>query len=222
MSGAADSPELRLDRARLDRTGIPEVVYGESKSAAHIIDGLRELHASAGLGLATRVPAEVAAAVCEALPGVTYEARPRILRWGSLAKLGARTAVVCAGTSDLPVADEAAVTLEAFGHEVDRYTDIGVAGVHRALAVVDDLDRASAIIVVAGMEGALPSVLAGLVRRPLIAVPTSVGYGASRGGFTALFTMLASCAPGIAVVNIDNGFGAAAVAHKIALSHLRA
>jgi NCAIR mutase (PurE)-related protein len=220
LSEGVASPELRLDRARLDRTGIPEVVYGESKSAEQIAAGMRDLHAANGMALATRVSADAAAKVCEALPDARYDARSRILHWGSLPAFGGRTAVVCAGTSDLPVADEAAITLQAFGHTVDRYSDVGVAGVHRTLAIVDELDRAHSIIVVAGMEGALPSVVAGLVKRPIVAVPTSVGYGAAQNGFTALFAMLSSCAPGIAVVNIDNGFGAAAFAHKVALAQV--
>jgi NCAIR mutase (PurE)-related protein len=211
---------VQLDPKRLSRTGVPEVVFGERKSLEQIVTALRELHAANGVALATRVSEAAAVAICTELPAAVYHPRPRLIVWGRLAALGARTAVVCAGTSDLPVADEAALTLEAFGHEVDRYSDIGVAGVHRALAVVDQFDRAQSLIVVAGMEGALPSLVAGLVRRPVIAVPTSIGYGAARDGWTALFAMLSSCAPGIGVVNIDNGFGAAALAHKIALAQI--
>jgi len=144
-----------------------------------------------------------------------YDARARVLRLGSLPRSGARIAVVCAGTSDVSVADEAAATLDAFGHDVVRRFDVGVAGVHRILAHIDELNACRAIIVVAGMEGALPSVVAGLVRAPVVAVPTSVGYGASFGGLAALLAMLNACSPGIGVVNIDNGFGAAALAHKI-------
>jgi hypothetical protein len=209
--------DLRIDAARLGRTGLPEVVFGESKTPDQIVRSVRELHEANGVALATRVGPEAAREVLAALPEASYDGPARLIRWGALAAIDVRTAVVCAGTSDLPVAQEAALTLEAFGHTVDRYNDIGVAGVHRTLAVLDDLDRARSVIVVAGMEGALPSVVAGLIRRPVIAVPTSVGYGASRDGWTALFAMLSSCAPGIAVVNIDNGFGAAALAHKIAL-----
>jgi NCAIR mutase (PurE)-related protein len=123
--------------------------------------------------------------------------------------------VVCAGTSDLPVADEARFTLEAFGHAVVERSDVGVAGIHRLLADFEDVKACEIVIVAAGMEGALPSVVAGLVHAPVIGVPTSVGYGVSAGGYAALLAMLASCAPGIAVVNIDNGFGAAALAHKM-------
>ena len=216
----ASPGDLQLDPKRLSRTGVPEVVFGEGKTPGQIVAGLRDLRAANGVALATRVSEAAAAAICAELPEAVYHARPRLIVWDRLPALGARTAVVCAGTSDLPVAEEAALTLEAFGHAVDRHTDIGVAGVHRALAVVDEFDRAHSIIVVAGMEGALPSLVAGLVRRPVIAVPTSIGYGASRDGWTALFAMLSSCAPGIGVVNIDNGFGAAALAHKIALAQL--
>jgi len=137
------------------------------------------------------------------------------LQWGELPRSGRRIGVACAGTSDLAVAEEAAHTLDAFGHDVFACYDIGVAGVHRTLAVRDDLDACHVVIVVAGMEGALPSVVAGLIRPPVIAVPTSVGYGASFDGLAALLAMLNSCAPGVSVVNIDNGFGAACVAHKI-------
>jgi NCAIR mutase (PurE)-related protein len=216
LSGS--NADLRIDGGRLGRTGLPEVVFGESKTPDQIVRALAALHEKNAFALATRVSAEAAREVLTQLPEAVYEVPARLIRWGALPAIAARTAVVCAGTSDLPVAEEAAMTLEAFGHTVERFNDIGVAGVHRTLAVVDDLDRARSIIVVAGMEGALPSVVAGLVRRPVIAVPTSVGYGASRDGWTALYAMLSSCAPGIAVVNIDNGFGAAALAHKIALS----
>ena len=137
------------------------------------------------------------------------------LRRGALPRTGARVAVVCAGTSDLPVAEEAAFALDAFGHDAVRATDVGVAGIHRLFDALDDIASCRAVIVVAGMEGALPSVVAGLVRAPVIAVPTSVGYGAAFDGLAALLGMLTSCAPGIGVVNIDNGFGAAALAHKI-------
>ena len=132
-----------------------------------------------------------------------------------LAKLEGHIAVVCAGTSDLPVADEAAVTLEIFGNRVERFTDVGVAGIHRLLAVRDLIETANVIIVVAGMEGALPSAVAGLVSKPVIAVPTSIGYGASFGGVAALLGMLTSCGSGVTVVNIDNGFGAAFAAAQI-------
>jgi NCAIR mutase (PurE)-related protein len=149
------------------------------------------------------------------LPDAVYDDGARMLRCGRWPATGRRVAVVCAGTSDLPVAGEARFTLEAFGHDVVQRSDVGVAGIHRLLADFGAVAACEVVIVAAGMEGALPSVVAGLVQAPVIAVPTSVGYGVAAGGFAALHAMLASCAPGIAVVNIDNGFGAAALAHKM-------
>ncbi len=143
------------------------------------------------------------------------EPRSGSLRLGTLPRTGTRIAVVCAGTSDLPVAEEAAFALDAFGHDAIRATDVGVAGIHRLFDSLDAIRSCRVVVVVAGMEGALPSVVAGLVRAPLIAVPTSIGYGAAFEGLAALLAMLNACAPGIGVVNIDNGFGAAALAHKI-------
>jgi NCAIR mutase (PurE)-related protein len=207
--------DARVDHHRTLRTGVPEVIYGERKSRAHIEAIARELHARQGLALATRVGAADGAALADALDGAAYDPRSRILRWGGLARSGARIAVVCAGTSDLPVAEEAAQTLDAFGHDVVRHDDVGVAGLHRIASALDELASVRVAIVVAGMEGALASVLGGLLRSPVIAVPTSVGYGAAFEGLAALLAMLNACAPGIAVVNIDNGFGAAALAHKI-------
>jgi hypothetical protein len=207
--------DARVDHHRTLRTGLPEAIYGERKTRVQIETIARELYARQGLALATRVAPEDGAALALALEGATYEPRSRLLRWGGLAKSGERIAVVCAGTSDLPVADEAAETLAAFGHDVVRFTDVGVAGLHRIVSALDELARARVAIVVAGMEGALASVLGGLLRSPVIAVPTSVGYGAAFEGLAALLAMLNACAPGVAVVNIDNGFGAAALAHKI-------
>jgi NCAIR mutase (PurE)-related protein len=213
MNGA-DTPDARLDLARANRTSVPEVIYGANKSREQIERIARELFAHDGFALATRVGAADGAALAAALPEATYFERARILQCGARPRTGFRIGVACAGTSDLPVAEEAARTLEAFGHDAAEFYDVGVAGVHRTLAVRDDLDACRAVIVVAGMEGALPSVVAGLIRPPVIAVPTSVGYGASFGGLAALLAMLNSCAPGVSVVNIDNGFGAACVAHK--------
>lgn len=208
--------ETNLDVARAARTGIPEVVFAAAKSVDQVIASLRGLAEAQGCALATRLGPEAAAAVLEALPAGRYDPRARAFALGRMPVTGRRIAVVCAGTSDLPVADEAAFAAEFFGHEVVRQTDVGVAGLHRVLADLDALRACDAVIVVAGMEGALPSVVAGLIEPAVIAVPTSVGYGASFGGIAALLGMLNACAPGIAVVNIDNGFGAAAVAHKIA------
>ncbi len=212
----AELLDARVDHHRTLRTGVPEVIYGERKSLAQIEAIARELHRRQGLALATRVAAADGAALARALEGAAYDPRSRVLRWGGLARSGVRVAVVCAGTSDLPVAEEAAQTLDAFGHDVVRYDDVGVAGLHRVVSALEDLARVRVAIVVAGMEGALASVLGGLLRSPVIAVPTSVGYGAAFEGLAALLAMLNSCAPGVAVVNIDNGFGAAALAHKIA------
>ncbi len=214
----AELLDARVDHHRTVRTGLPEVIYGERKTREQIEAIARELHARQGLALATRVGAEDGCALAGALEGARYDPRSRVLRWGGLEASGARIAVVCAGTSDLPVAEEAALTLEAFGHDAVRYADVGVAGLHRIVSALDELATVRVTIVVAGMEGALASVLGGLVRSPVIAVPTSVGYGAAFEGLAALLAMLNACAPGIAVVNIDNGFGAAALAHKIVRS----
>ena len=210
-----DLGDARVDVRRADRTSIPEVVFAESKTIAQIVAIMRELYTRDGFALATRIPEGFASLLLAELPTAVFDERARALRLGRLATTPGTVGILCAGTSDLPVADEAAFTLEAFGHRVVRRTDVGVAGLHRLLADFEELQTCDALIVVAGMEGALPSVVAGLARPPVIAVPTSIGYGVSAGGFTALHAMLASCSPGIAVVNIDNGFGAAAFAHKL-------
>lgn len=207
--------DVRLDLDRAGRTGIPEVVYGAGKSREQLGRICRELYGATGFALATRVAPDDGPALAAELPQAEYDSRSRLLRCGRLAPSGKHIGLACAGTTDLPVALEAAGTLEAFGHTVVARYDVGVAGLHRTLAAVGDLDACGAIVVVAGMEGALPSVLAGLVRPPIVAVPTSVGYGAAFGGVAALLAMLNACAPGVAVVNIDGGFSAAAVAHKI-------
>ncbi len=205
----------RLDHERGARTGVPEVVYAAGKTLPENLALLQGLFARAGFALATRVPADQRDALCAALPDAVLDPRSGALRLGALPRTTARIAVVCAGTSDLAVADEAAFTLEAFGHDAVRVTDVGVAGIHRLHESLDTIRTARVVIVVAGMEGALPSVVAGLVRAPVIGVPTSVGYGAALEGVTAMLAMMTACAPGIGVVNIDNGFGAAALAHKI-------
>ncbi len=205
----------RLDHERRDRTGIPEVVFAAGKTAAQNVALIGALHARTGFALATRIPADQHRTVTEAYPDASFEPLSGSLRLGALPRTGARVAVVCAGTSDLRVAEEAAFALDALGDDAVRATDVGVAGIHRLFDALDDVAACRAVIVVAGMEGALPSVVAGLVRAPVIAVPTSIGYGAAFEGVAALLAMLTSCAPGIGVVNIDNGFGAAALAHKI-------
>ena len=205
-----------LDVHRTLRVGMPEVVLAESKTAAQVAAIARKL-ARKGPLLVTRLAAEKAGPARRAVRGSVYDPVSRTLRKGRM-KLPARgpVAVCCAGTSDIPVCEEAAVTLDVMGVEVIRIYDVGVAGLHRLLARHDDMQRARAVIVAAGMEGALPSVVGGLVGRPVIGLPTSVGYGASLGGLAPLFTMLNSCAPNVTVVNVDNGFGAAFVAGLIA------
>lgn len=204
----------RLDHHRHLRTGAPEVVYGPGKTAeqvAHIVDAF---YRSGQTAMVTRLDAEKAdkalSLLVDAKGKAAYEPVPRIMVAGDpLPKQGrGAVSVVCAGTSDLPVAEEAARTLELLGNEVERYTDVGVAGIHRLLAVRNELEATEVVVVVAGMEGALPSVVKGLVSRPVIAVPTSVGFGTNFAGVSALLSMLNSCSPGITVVNIDNGFGA--------------
>ena len=209
------SADARLDCERRARTGIPEVVFAQGKTLEQNRALLAALHARTGFALATRIPADQREALAAAFPDARVDARAGSLCRGSLPRTGAKIAVVCAGTSDLAVADEAAFAVEALGSDAVRATDVGVAGIHRLFDALDDIASARAVIVVAGMEGALPSVVAGLVRAPVLAVPTSVGYGAAFDGLAALLAMLNACAPGIAVVNIDNGFGAAALAHKI-------
>ena len=208
-----------IDHQRHLRTGIPEVIYGASKSTEQIIVIAEAMLKRNGPVLATRVSPEKAERIIEILPQLHYNANSQIL-FGNEAptdttRYRGTTLILSAGTSDIPVAEEARFTLKALGHPVEKIYDVGVAGLHRLLAHSALLNEASTIIVVAGMEGALPSVVAGLVRAPVIAVPTSVGYGARFGGIAALLGMLNSCAPGVAVVNIDNGFGAACMADAI-------
>ncbi|WP_163859441.1 nickel pincer cofactor biosynthesis protein LarB [Paenibacillus elgii] len=211
----------QLDLSRPARTGFPEVIYGESKSAEQIAAIFERLAAHTDRVLATRVDADKAAYVMHRIPGVKHHPEARALTWlrsgEAVTDGGSYIAVVCAGTSDVPVAEEAAVTAECLGSRVERVYDVGVAGIHRLFRRLPVIRGASAVVVVAGMEGALASVLGGLVAVPVIAVPTSVGYGASFQGVAALLSMLNACAPGISVVNIDNGFGAgynAALIHQ--------
>jgi len=215
-------PVSDLDFAQIDthrelRTGLPEVIYCPGKTPEQLRGIASEMLSHPGGALvATRADPDQFAAVRTLSDDVRYDeiGRTIVLRAHQGAPLGL-VAVVTAGTADLPVAHEAMAVAEALGAKVTRIADIGVAGLHRTLAAQSDLRAADVLIVVAGMEGALPSVIAGLVSSPVIAVPTSVGYGASFGGLAALLAMLNSCAPGIAVVNIDNGFGAAALAARI-------
>ena len=207
-----------IDHHRELRTGVPELVYGAGKTPEQLAGTLGELYRTQGAALATRVDADKASALRALLPDAAYHELARVVTLGTPRDRPAcaKVAVVCAGTSDLPVAEEAALVAEFLGAPVVRTSDVGVAGLHRLLARLDDLRQAEVVIAVAGMEAALPSVLGGLLDRPLIAVPTSVGYGVSIDGLVALGALLSACAPGITVVNIDNGVGAAVAAVRVA------
>ncbi len=210
----------RIDHHRDVRQGFPEVVFGQGKTAAQIAAISERIVSARHNLLVTRTTAEAYEVVRKGLPAATFhpEARAITLRSIDMPMGRGSILIVAAGTADLPVAEEAVVAAEIMGNKVDRLYDVGVAGLHRLLAEHSRLTAAHVVVVVAGMEGALPSVVGGLVDAPVIAVPTSVGYGASFGGITALLAMLNSCAIGISVVNIDNGFGAAAIAS--AINHL--
>ncbi len=216
----------RVDHHRALRQGIPEVVYCPGKTDEQIVAILEKLIRQSHKALATRASAVTAEIVARRIPNTTYheaarvisvagELAPPVYQTGVPGSCVGTVLVVSAGTADIPVAEEAAVTLAELGSPVERLYDVGVAGLHRLLSRHDTLMRANVVVVVAGMEGALASVVGGLVARPVIAVPTSVGYGASLNGISALLTMLNSCASGVGVVNIDNGFGAAFLAHRI-------
>ena len=213
-----DLGHSRVDTDREARTGDPEVVYGAGKTPQQVIEILRALHAAHPdrAVLATRLGEAALQEVAAALPGVAVDPVARAVTLGPLPPPQGTVAVVSAGTSDAPVAAEAALTARVFGAHVRLVNDVGVAGLHRVLAAREELVTANCLVVVAGMEGALPSVVGGLTGVPLVAVPTSVGYGASFGGVAALLGMLNSCAPGVTVVNIDNGFGAGVFAARVA------
>ena len=217
LAPVADLGFARVDTHRALRKGFPEVIFGAGKTATQVVKIAAKLLEREQRILVTRISPDHARALRkkfkhaihhELARCVTIEKRPAKPRPGTIA-------VVCAGTSDLPVAEEAAVTAEIMGNRVERVNDVGVAGLHRLFGRLDVITRANVVIVVAGMEGALPSVVAGLVSRPVIAAPTSVGYGASFGGLAALLGMLNSCGSGVTVVNIDNGFGAGYAASQI-------
>jgi hypothetical protein len=203
----------RVDHHRSLRHGIPEVVFASGKRPEETIAIARAIHDRSGRALVTRATREIADGL--GIASAVYHERAGVISTGEAPTPEGAILVLTAGTSDIPVAEEAAVTARFLGSAVETVFDAGVAGIHRLLGEREKLDRARVLIVVAGMEGALPSVVGGLTDRPIIAVPTSVGYGTSLGGLTALFAMLNSCVPGIAVVNIDNGFGAACLAHRI-------
>lgn len=207
----------RLDHHRSLRNGFPEVVFGQGKTPEQIVAIAERLAAANDAVLVTRLDADAAARLVAAVPGFEYHPLARVaVRRAATEPRGEGTVlVVSAGTADLSVAEEAAISAEAMRNRVDRLYDVGVSGLHRVLGERERLWDAAVIIVVAGMEGALPSVVGGLVDRPVVAVPTSVGYGASMQGLAALLAMLNTCAAGVTVVNIDNGFGAAAAATRI-------
>ena len=213
-----DLGHARIDHHRTLRTGLPEVIYAAGKTPSQVAEIFARMATAGHDVLATRADEPTALAVLQAVPAAVHhpQARAITLRQSAHAEPRGHIAVVCAGTSDLPIAEEAAITAELFNTRVTRLYDVGVAGIHRLLAVREQLATANAVIVCAGMEGALPSVVGGLVGVPVIAVPTSVGYGASFSGATALLGMLNSCSPNVTVVNIDNGFGAAYTATLIA------
>lgn len=212
----------RLDHHRALRQGFPEVVFCEGKRTEHTVAIMQKLaseHAN-GLVMGTRVTPETFSAIERVLPHANYFPEARIVTLGATPQprnVGHYVLIACAGTADVPVAEEAALTARAMGSRVEKLYDVGVAGIHRLLDSRDKLMQANVIVVVAGMDGALPAVVGGLVACPVIALPTSIGYGTGLGGVAALMTMLNACAPGIAVVNIDNGFGAGYLANLINL-----
>ncbi len=213
-----DLGHTRLDVEREERCGVPEVIFAQGKTAGQVLDIARAALEHHGRFLATRVPVETARLLCAEIPAVEHHERARcaVLDASNGRITRGRVLIVSAGTADEPVAEEALVTARFVGACADVLRDVGVAGIHRLMAHEAALRAADALVVVAGMEGALPSVVAGLVDVPVIAAPTSVGYGASFGGLAALLAMLNSCAAGVTVVNIDNGFGAGFAAARIA------
>jgi hypothetical protein len=213
----ADLGFAQVDTHRALRKGFPEVIFGSGKTPAQVVQIAARLVAHEQRVLVTRITAEHARALRKKFKHAVHHelARCVTIDRKPLPKRPGAIAVICAGTSDLPVAEEAAITAEIMGNRVERLADVGVAGLHRLLSRLETLHRANVLVVVAGMEGALPSVVAGLVAKPVIAVPTSVGYGASFGGLAALLGMLNSCGSGVTVVNIDNGFGAGYAASQI-------
>jgi pyridinium-3,5-biscarboxylic acid mononucleotide synthase len=217
MSGFLDLGFAKVDVGRLERRGFPEAALAEGKSPEDLTLILTTLVEKNGVALATRAGINHFEKVLPSLPDARFEAIGRciVVERTPLRRLAGKVAVVSAGTTDRPVVEEARVTLELFGNNVEIIQDVGVAGIQRALAARERIEACSVAIVVAGMDGVLPTVIAGLVSTPVIAVPTSVGYGASFGGIAALLTMLNSCASGVTVVNIDNGFGAAYAASLI-------
>jgi len=212
-----DIGHTKIDNHRSLRNGYPEVIYGEHKSVQQVVDIFQAMLNKQSNILATRVSDEMVAGITAICPAARHNAMARTIFFEheALPQTQSTITIVTAGTADLPVAEEAKVTAQVLGNKVKLISDVGVAGIHRLFAYIEAIRHARVVIVVAGMEGALASVIAGLVEIPVIAVPTSVGYGASFGGLSALLAMLTSCANGVTVVNIDNGFGAAFAASQI-------
>lgn len=211
LKGFTDYGFAKVDDEREFRQGFPEVIYGAGKTPEQIVQIFMHLVNKGKTVLATRVAEDAAEKVCREVEGAVYDSAGKTLLYkpaGYELKTEKKIGVICAGTSDIPVAREAEVTIEAMGHQYSSFYDIGVAGIHRLFAQLEEIKKCDVLIVVAGMEGALPSVVGGLVSTPVIAVPTSIGYGAHLNGITSLLSMLNTCASGVTVVNIDNGFGA--------------
>ncbi|MBG9586652.1 nickel pincer cofactor biosynthesis protein LarB [Cytobacillus firmus] len=211
LKGFTDYGFAKVDDERKFRQGFPEVIFGAGKTTEQILHIFKHLVYKGNTVLATRVDPKSAEEVCRQVDGAVYDSSGRTLLYKPEdyeLKTEKKIGVICAGTSDIPVAREAEVTIEAMGHHYASFYDIGVAGIHRLFAQIDEIKKCDVLIVVAGMEGALPSVVGGLVSTPVIAVPTSIGYGAHLNGITSLLSMLNTCASGVTVVNIDNGFGA--------------
>lgn len=211
LKGYTDYGFAKVDDEREFRQGFPEVIFGAGKTPEQILHIFMHLVNKGKTVLATRVAVDAAEGVCRQVEGAVYDSAGKTLLFKPQdydLKTEKKIGVICAGTSDIPVAREAEVTIEAMGHQYTSFYDIGVAGIHRLFAQLDEIKKCDVLIVVAGMEGALPSVVGGLVSTPVIAVPTSIGYGAHLNGITSLLSMLNTCASGVTVVNIDNGFGA--------------
>jgi NCAIR mutase (PurE)-related protein len=218
LKGYQDIGHSRVDIARAERNGSAEVIYGAGKTCGQILDIMQVLADRSNDILVTRVDFSIAESILAKYPEAEYSEQARLVtlkKGPGISPPKGSIAIVCAGTSDIPIAEEAALTAEFYGNPVERVYDAGVAGLHRLLGSLDTIQSCRVVVCVAGMEGALPSVVGGLVKAPVIAVPTSVGYGANFGGMSALLTMINSCASGISVVNIDNGFGAGFLANRI-------
>lgn len=213
--GYTDLGHTKVDTSRMSRTGFPEVVFCKNKTDGEIIDISVELYRKNGFALLTKATGDQYSSLKKKMPESVFHERAGIIVIGRGMKQAGNISVLSGGTSDTPVAEEAAITAEVFGCNVNRIYDVGVAGLHRLLSFGDVIKKSNAVVAVAGMEGALPSVVGGLFGIPIIGVPTSIGYGAGLGGLTPLLTMLNSCAPGVCVVNIDNGFGAGYLASLI-------